>query len=515
MQLRSMSEGGIVRRDRTPGDDDTEGLDLSAFSGVRRLCRRVGGQLLTCSLPPSPQSLAASIPLSIQNECGREQPSLLLALPHRFDRAYHWGDFQLEWNAEDEEHFISLQANSSVLRVKGFGKGGAESKDLMIVAAKEYEGAADGAWGMVHLRTVIVESGIGSRTADRTPKIGAAVELEDLSLIQHVRWATEAEMNALSRAFYEEPTKLDKGDLYLTPIFRPPPGEAADWEEMTPRHDPFLFFSRLREALTQIEQDEYAEFLAISFVRNTEVLVVEKEYPGNTSGKASTKSKQEAQNLRDALEVAGTYIACHGLNPRSDLPNLGAPSDLVLLDFPSHLAARLGLKVGGKSPPSGKKKKPKTPKTPKTQPPKPRAAPARKKPSPAGSSVVSASQRVSELEDALEAEKTARAADAAAAAEKLRAVEQKHELAQREIRLLKRELSHVHNSWRTPFLQNETTLQGLIDDGMLSTDKRTVAKAKSTKLAKRPLEDREMESASPPRVTRQRSKSPPVRRPDE
>ena len=69
--------------------------------------------------------------------------------------------------------------------------------------------------------------------------------------------------------------------------------------------------------------------------------------------------------------------------------------------------------------------------------------------------------------------------------------------------------------WRTPFLQNETALQGLIDDGILSSDRRTAAKAKSTKLAKRPLGATEMESASPPRVTRQRSKSPPQRRPDE
>ena len=120
-----------------------------------------------------------------------------------------------------------------------------------------------------------------------------------------------------------------------------------------------------------------------------------------------------------------------------------------------------------------------------------------------------------ELESALVQEKSGRAADATAAAEKLSAAEKKLETAQREIRQLKRELSHVHNSWRTPFLQNESALQGLIDDGMLSTDKRTAAKAKSTKLAKRPLTDPEMESASPPRVMRRHSKSPPQRRPGE
>ena len=304
--------------------------------------------MLTCSLPPSSQSLAVSIPLSVEDEGGEEQPSLLLALPHRYDRAYHWGDFQLEWKAEDEEHFISVQANSSVLRVKGFGKGGAESRNLIVVAAKEYEGAADGSWALVTLRTVIVESSVGERARDRAVKIGAEVELEDFSCVEHVRWATAEEMNALSKTFYEQPTKLDKGDMYLPHIFKTRPfiyDDDVEWEEMTPRDDPFLFFSLWREALKQIKSDDYAEFMTVQYARCTEVLVVEKEYPGNTSGKASVKSQEEAQDLRDALETAGMYITYHGLNPRGELPDLDAPSDLVFVDLPSQLAARLGLTV--------------------------------------------------------------------------------------------------------------------------------------------------------------------------
>eukprot|EP00966_Prymnesium_polylepis_P031008 721427-Prymnesium_polylepis.1 len=59
----------------------------------------------------------------------------------------------------------------------------------------------------------------------------------------------------------------------------------------------------------------------------------------------------------------------------------------------------------------------------------------------------------------------------------------------------------------------QTALAHLIEDAKESTDKGLAKRAGRIQLAKRPILDAEMESAEPPRVTRQRSASAsPARR---
>ena len=90
--------------------------------------------------------------------------SLPLALPHRYDRSIHWADFELEWKQGGAVKFIGLQANACVLTVRGFGRDGSNTQEVMPVAAKELD-LGNGKRLFV-LRTVTLEQGQGSRQSE-------------------------------------------------------------------------------------------------------------------------------------------------------------------------------------------------------------------------------------------------------------------------------------------------------------------------------------------------------------
>jgi hypothetical protein len=455
--------------------------------------------------------------------------SLPLALPHRYDRSIHWADFELEWKQGGAVKFIGLQANACVLTVRGFGRDGSNTQEVMPVAAKELD-LGNGKRLFV-LRTVTLKQGQGSRQADRVTKIGKEFPLDRPNNITHVRWPTQPEMNLLGQKWYEQARKMEAGDMYLPNGFKrkQPSGEVL---VMNPKEDPFGYFSLVRTALNEIATANFASYLAKDYLRYAAPLVVAREFPGYEKGKASSATKAGSDALIDALKIAGSFIAHEALNlPPRDGPT---PPELVLLDMPSPLLAKLGLKVGGNSTPSGSKVKKKpsgsgsggsgstsrgsgsgtetktgggskaaAAKKPATTPKKPAAA--------AGPAVVTQAAQISQLKAAVEQEQKARASDRVTAAAKLEATEAKVASLTRDVRQLRGELEHVHNKWRAPYMHNETELQRLVADGLLSSDKRTAAAAKVVKVAKRPLGDDAMESASQPPLTRQRSSTPPRR----
>ena len=86
---------------------------------------------------------------------------------------------------------------------------------------------------------------------------------------------------------------------------------------------------------------------------------------------------------------------------------------------------------------------------------------------------------------------------------------------QKDKRVLEQDRRDIHNKWRVPYMQNEERLLHLSEDVADSRDSTLKGKLKRYTPAKRPFEEEALASASPPRVTRQRSASPPRRKPEE
>lgn len=448
-----------------------------------------------------------------------------MMLPHREERAIHWGDFCIEWCIDQDKgqaQYVSLQSNCSVLQLKTAAGRSSSTMEVMPIAAREIElpGADDNILTHLTMKTVVVSRVHGSRKADSIIKIGKVVDVEDMSVVIGVRWATEEEMNALAEQYYERPKTMDKGDVYLPEKvncalgFHNEEGGGDTW--FYPKQDAFEYFQQLR-AMLATNVTSFAEFIAADYDRYTRILVVEKEYPKYLSGKSSKATKEGAQKLQAALQFAGEVLAAHVLSDRTQAP---FPDDwekkislLTQADLPLGVAKLCGFTIGGKSAPSPKAastsgKKPSSKpnssglKTPKQPTSKDKRTP------------VSQATRITQLEmelgvvrQALDKEKQARLDATALANAELKGQKREVMMLQSEVRRLKTELGNVHNKWRTPYMQNEHALQDLIDEGMSSTGIFN-RMAKRAKVAKRPLQDEEMESASPPKVRRERSRSP-------
>jgi uncharacterized membrane protein YgcG len=525
------------------GQDFTQILDEDKFFVIGPVSCSHGATLLLCTHTHTGTSHTLRTQGRRTANLEIKKDATIILLPSRADRAVHHLDGRLTWYEGTELKYIDISANNIVLRVKSLDGGDDESGGtfslFMPVSACSTDHAnphADSPSNEivteVYLRGVFLNPGTGSRAKDRGLKLGSEAVLDDARLICGVRWATEDEMTMLATEFFEKPTAYQHGDVYLPE--EPLPDMFLTLAEIAEnakrakqkgkakkkppilimaRDDAFDYFERLK----RLSKGQLGKHLQAEYMRYTSRLVVEKEFPKYTDGRSARAVREQGEKLWAALEVAGCYLARWALDYGfpSELPQL---DKLIAPDLPVALARQFDM-----------------------QQTRPTAAPS-KEPSKAKGK---AGQKSAEKPKSAAKQRTSGGGSRsggsggggggsgskqpvvtqAAAIENLQ-----HELAEAKqqvsshgatIRQLNNELSHVHNTWRVPYLANERSLQmlsGCVEMFVAANPRVTGITSLQQMLgtctpAKRPISDVEMGSASPPRVTRQRSATPPQRRP--
>ena len=202
-----------------------------------------------------------------------------IKLPYRHYRSYHLMEAVLEWKEQGKEGLqtVNLNHNSFVFQIND----GSKTAQLAIPVAFCVTDRPDpmdptaNAIDHVYMRLQAFSTSSGPRNADASVKLEKVIEVEDMSLILGVRHATQGEMDALARGYYELPQTLEKGDIYLPDYAVPQLQRNDDKQPFIPRHDVFEYFSRLNELnldkANKKRVEEICAVLAADYTRYTKV----------------------------------------------------------------------------------------------------------------------------------------------------------------------------------------------------------------------------------------------------
>ena len=364
--------------------------------------------------------------------------------------------------AADEDREILVHANTTVFRIKSSDDG--DPIEVLVTSFDMIDrpNPADGSvvW---HL----FATGLKIQRASDKHRRGAGlkmvepvtVDVEDGHTIG-VRWANQHEMDELSRSYYEPGKKgawmipeLYANDpfTYFHMLLEPKVGCADEVDDDVDNEEHLEWLDE-QDLIVHREDIELARFTMLTeqYAQYTEPLVVQRKFPKYHLGTSAKGVKDGGAKLKQALAIAGKWIAAKAMRLKGELPNLDEVTDV---DLPYSLAKVLGRLRGtpdqyeDDEDDGPNKKRRKAPKTPST---KEQAAPSRKTPaSGAGSRAVAATKAQTQEIERLRVQK----ADLVSKNKELTAA-----LSAAQAKLESRE-QEIHLQWVGPWKENTKSLR--------------------------------------------------------